>query len=132
MRHGEHGGRNRHMKCGDGRGGHPKHGGAQTFRRGRALEFLQRLDIKRATLSQQLAQRELASIHPVISGELKAIELVRNEFIELFELYEATAAGRDDAQGDASGADDTDRRSSPDAMDGASLDAMDGDASQES
>ena len=76
-------------------GGHHGHGpgdehaGAQTFRRRRAIDFLQRLDVKRATLLAQLDRPELASIHPVISGELKAIELVRNEFIHAFELNEA-------------------------------------------
>jgi hypothetical protein len=56
---------------------------------------LQRLDVKRATLVQQLAQPELQAIHQVVSGELKAVELIRNEFIELFDLYE-----REDGEGE--------------------------------
>ena len=79
----------------DERRGHPHHGphrhggGAQTFRRGRALDFLKRLEVKRATLAKQLEQTELQAIYAVISGELKAVELIRNEFIELFELHES-------------------------------------------
>lgn len=65
-----------------------KHTGAQTFRRGRALDFLQRLNIKRDTLMKQLALPELKAILPVVSGELKAIETVRDEFVCLFELNE--------------------------------------------
>ncbi|WP_067934487.1 hypothetical protein [Alicyclobacillus kakegawensis] len=93
MRHGEHHGH--------------KHHGAQTFRRGRALEFLQRLDVKRETLIQQLAQPELQAIHQVLSGELKAIELVRNEFIEFFDLRETRKVEkehmRDEERGGPSG-----------------------------
>ena len=89
MGHGEHHGPCRHGRPGDpGRSQVHLHHGAQTFRRGRALDFLQRLDVKRTTLAQQLEQPELRSIHQVLSGELKAIELVRNEFIELFDLHE--------------------------------------------
>lgn len=73
--HGSHGSRH-----GD------EHLGAQTFRLGRALDFLQRLDVHRATLKSQLEQAELKAIHSVLTGELKAIELVRNEFIDAFGL----------------------------------------------
>ena len=88
----EHGPRKEHRH---GRHGHgaegdaPRHHGAQTFRRGRALDFLEWLDVHRATLVDQLQRSELQAIHPVISGELKALELVRNEFIVSFELHEA-------------------------------------------
>ncbi|CAM4481657.1 hypothetical protein FHS16_004781 [Paenibacillus endophyticus] len=89
MKHDE---RHDHRKQGrhhEGHGGKgQKHAGAQTFRRGRALEFLQRLDVKRTTLIQQLEQPELKAIHQVIAGELKAIEMVRNEFIDLFGLHD--------------------------------------------
>lgn len=79
----------KHGRHHDGHGGKGhKHAGAQTFRRGRALEFLQRLDVKRTTLIQQLEQPELKAIHQVIAGELKAIEMVRNEFIDLFGLHD--------------------------------------------
>lgn len=70
-----------------GRRKHHYHG-AKTFRRGRAIEFLNRLNIKRNTLKEQLATPELQSINPVIVGELKAIEMVINEFTELFEIRE--------------------------------------------
>jgi len=75
------------------RGGGPKgrrhHHGAQTFRRGRALEFLERLHIKRSTFKQQLEAPEFQEIRPVLLGELKAIELVIEEFTKHFELHEA-------------------------------------------
>lgn len=98
MRNGEHHGHGRHGKHGDGHRGEHKHAGAQTFRRGRALAFLETLNVKRMTLIQQLEQPELQAIHPVIRGELKAVEMVRNEFIAMFELYEFM-----DGKGDQSG-----------------------------
>ncbi|WP_033843232.1 MULTISPECIES: hypothetical protein [Geobacillus] len=63
------------------------HRGAKTFRRGRVLDFLQRLYVKRETLKQQLQSPELQSIHPVLTGELKAIEMVINEFIQSFDIH---------------------------------------------
>ncbi len=76
------------MGEGNKRKGHHKHG-AKTFRRGRAIAFLEMLNIKRSTLKQQLNSPELQSINPVIAGELKAIEQVISEFVQLFELYES-------------------------------------------
>ncbi|RIX50231.1 hypothetical protein D3P08_20470 [Paenibacillus nanensis] len=64
------------------------HHGAQTFRRGRALEFLERLTIKRNTLRQQLSAPEFQEIKPMLQGELKALELVMEEFVRHFELHE--------------------------------------------
>lgn len=72
-------------------GGHnlkEHHRGAKTFRRGRALEFLVRLNVKRDTLKQQLETPELQSINPIIVGELKAVESIINEFTHLFEIHE--------------------------------------------
>ena len=83
-------GKQRHH-CGEGhrRSEHCEHkGGAKTFRRGRAISFLEQLNIKRETLKQQLVSSELQTINPIIIGELKAIELVINEFVQLFELHE--------------------------------------------
>ncbi|WP_135548109.1 hypothetical protein [Paenibacillus cymbidii] len=85
------------------RGGHGGHGGgrhgrhgeredgrnAQTFRRGRALAFLDRLQLRRSTLERQLARPELSGIRDVIGGELKATDQIIEEFIHAFELYEA-------------------------------------------
>jgi hypothetical protein len=62
--------------------------GAKTFRRGRAIAFLDMLNLKRKTLKQQLETPELQSINPILVGELKAIETVINEYVQLFELYE--------------------------------------------
>ncbi|UVI32618.1 hypothetical protein [Paenibacillus spongiae] len=71
------------------RGGEPgAGGGAQTYRRGRILTFLEQLQIKRATLARQLGEAEFQSIQPVISGELKAIEQVISDYMYLFELRE--------------------------------------------
>lgn len=61
---------------------------AQTFRRGRAIAFLDRLNVKRSTLMQQLNQPEYDSIKQVISGELKAVDAIIQEFIHTFELRE--------------------------------------------
>ncbi len=62
--------------------------GAKTFRRGRAIAFLERLNVRRDTLKKQLETPELQTIHPHLVGELKAIEMVIDEFIQLFELHE--------------------------------------------
>lgn len=62
---------------------------AQTFRRGRAISFLERLNIRRTTLLQQLNQPEYDSIKQVLSGELKATDAIIQEFIHTFELSEA-------------------------------------------
>ncbi|MBO9605268.1 MAG: hypothetical protein J7639_04925 [Paenibacillaceae bacterium] len=103
--HGGHGGRGErggHSGRGE-RDGHGGHGGgrlgrhgerdegrnAQTFRRGRALAFLDRLQLRRSTLERQLARPELSGIRDVIGGELKATDQIIEEFIHAFELYEA-------------------------------------------
>ncbi|MBD3920510.1 hypothetical protein H8B09_17235 [Paenibacillus sp. PR3] len=88
--HGDHGGRGgRGHRHGEGHehGKHRFHS-AQTFRRGRALAFLETLSLKRATLLQQLNQPEYEAIKPVISGELKATDAIIQEFIHAFELRE--------------------------------------------
>ncbi|MBO7742880.1 hypothetical protein I8J29_01640 [Paenibacillus sp. MWE-103] len=65
---------------------------AQTFRRGRAIAFLERLQVRRSTLLQQLNQPEYDTIKPIISGELKATDAIIQEFIHSFELLEAEPA----------------------------------------
>ena len=81
-----------HMKGEKHRGGWHKgkrhHHGAQTFRRGRALEFLERLNVKRITLTQQLEAPEFQEIKQVILVELKAIELIIDEFTKHFDIHE--------------------------------------------
>ncbi|GMA57639.1 hypothetical protein C7445_10374 [Alicyclobacillus sacchari] len=85
--HDHHGSHGRHHKPGRAPHDHPKHGiGPQTFRRGRALAFLETLNVRRATLIRQLEQPELTSIHPVIAGELKAVDMMRDEFMAMFDL----------------------------------------------
>ena len=73
-----------------------RHNGAQTFRRGRALAFYERLMVKRETLKKQLESPELQSIHPMIAGELKATEGIINEFKAAFELDELTRETADE------------------------------------
>ncbi|MNN61887.1 hypothetical protein D3C81_1771480 [compost metagenome] len=73
---------------GGGHKGRHHHHGAQTFRRGRALEFFERLKVKRATLKQQLEAPEFQEIKLILLGELKAIELVIDEYSRHFELLE--------------------------------------------
>jgi len=64
------------------------HRGAKTFRRGRALAFLEMMNLKHSTLKQQLDAPEFQSIKQILIGELKALEMVINEFVQLFELHE--------------------------------------------
>ncbi|WP_238357638.1 hypothetical protein [Cohnella zeiphila] len=68
---------------------HHHHHGAKTFRRGRALEFLNVLDVKRLTLKQQLEAPEYGEIRPILLGELKAIDMVIEEYTRHFELRQA-------------------------------------------
>lgn len=79
----------------------PRHMGPQTFRRGRAIEFLNRLETKKSTLMHQLEQLELASIREVISGELKAVESIIDEFMQVFDFQEIpTTESMDQPDGD--------------------------------
>ncbi|UUZ82403.1 hypothetical protein LJK88_49935 [Paenibacillus sp. P26] len=125
---GRHGGRRDHdhghghgHDNGHGRGhGHGRHGhdggphpgsaefgrsfqSAQTFRRRRALAFLERLYLMRSTLQRQLNEPEFESIRPVISGELKAVDSVIQEFIYAFELREAPQTAADLPSPDSGG-----------------------------
>lgn len=61
---------------------------AKTFRRGRIIIFLRQLQVKRDTLVNQLQQPEFKSIEQVISGELKAVDEMIQQFTHLFELRE--------------------------------------------
>jgi hypothetical protein len=62
--------------------------GPKTFRRGRAIAFLEMMKLRRSTIMQQLDAPEFQSIHPILVGELKAIDLVIVEFSQLFEIHE--------------------------------------------
>mgnify|MGYP001323211168 CR=1 FL=1 len=68
---------------------YPHHRGAKTFRRGRVLAFLERMKLKRDTLKKQLETPELQSIRPILVGELKAIDMVIEEFIQMFDIHES-------------------------------------------
>lgn len=61
--------------------------GAKTFRRKRALSFLENLETKRETLKSQLETPELQSINQLLVGELKATETIISEFVQAFELF---------------------------------------------
>lgn len=43
---------------------------------------------KRSTIKEQLDQPEFQSIQQILVGELKAIDMLINEFIQLFEIQE--------------------------------------------
>ncbi|MBP2242929.1 hypothetical protein J2Z40_003511 [Cytobacillus eiseniae] len=62
--------------------------GAKTFRRKRAIMFLEHLETKQEVLKKQLNTPELQSANPIIAGELKATQAIIGEFVQLFELYE--------------------------------------------
>lgn len=61
---------------------------AQTFRRGRALSFLDHLYVKRDTLKKQVNDPDFQAIKDVVSGELKAVDQIIHEYIQAFELYD--------------------------------------------
>ncbi|MGE7758447.1 hypothetical protein [Peribacillus sp. NPDC097895] len=82
-------------------GGHNKgkdhgshHRGPKTFRRGRAIAFLEMMNLKRSTIKEQLDKPEFQSINQILVGELKAIDMLINEFIQLFEIQESEAADK--------------------------------------
>ena len=50
--------------------------------------ILEMLHVKRATIKQQLEQPEFQSIQQILVGELKAIDLVIQEFSQLFDIQE--------------------------------------------
>jgi len=87
----EHEGRHRGRHEGRHEGRHHHHGaknGAKTFRRGRALDFLGQLEVKRDTLKQQLEAPEYQEIQSILLGELKAVEMIIKEYVRHFELNE--------------------------------------------
>lgn len=96
--HFEHGDRN----CEGRHKGKHLHEGAKTFRRGRALEFLSVLEVKRTTLRGQVEAPEYQEIKPVLLGELKAVEMIIEEYTRHFELRarEAEAPQTENAEGD--------------------------------
>lgn len=71
------------------------HRGAKTFRRGRALAFLEMMNVKRSTIMKQLEKPEFQSINQVLVGELKAMDMIINEYTQLFELHEFDAMDSD-------------------------------------
>ena len=89
----EHNQDRHHRGNSDKRKEHPCHRGAKTFRRGRAIAFLERMNLKRSTIKQQLDQPEFQSINQILVGELKAIDMVINEFVQLFEIHENEVIG---------------------------------------
>lgn len=95
-----------HMREGHHRGGRHRgmdgtvQRGAKTFRRGKAVSFLEMLQVKRATIKQQLEQPEFQSIQQILIGELKAMDMVIQEFSQLFDIHESeTTETSDDSQG---------------------------------
>ncbi|QDQ03240.1 hypothetical protein FOH38_23970 [Lysinibacillus fusiformis] len=70
--------------------------GPKTFRRGRAIAFLEMMNVKRSTIKQQLELPEFHSIQPILVGELKAIDMIINEFTQLFEIHESEAMDTSD------------------------------------
>jgi len=65
---------------------HGHHHGPKTFRRGRAIAFLERMQLKRSTIKEQLDKPEFQSIQQVLVGELKAVDMMINEFVQLFDI----------------------------------------------
>jgi len=87
MREGR-GHRGRHMQREHVENGHFHQRSAQTFRRGRAVAFLDTLNVRKSTLQRQLSDPDYAEIRAVISGELKATDAIIDEFIQVFQLHD--------------------------------------------
>ena len=75
-----------------GRRGGGGRGAAQTFRRGRAIEFYKSLQSKEDTLLQQIEAKEMQSIHQMIAAELKAVQAIKAEFKVTFGINEEELA----------------------------------------
>ena len=73
---------------GRGRRGGGGRSGAQTFRRGRAIEFYKSLQSKEVTLIAQLEAKEMQSIHQIIAAELKAVQAIKAEFKTTFGIQD--------------------------------------------
>lgn len=84
-------------------------GGAKTFRRGRAIAFLESMNVRRASLKKQLETPELQTIQPILVGELKAVETIIDEFVQLFELYEFEEVMTEENDEEASVQDEVDK-----------------------
>ncbi|PSL40983.1 hypothetical protein B0H99_103116 [Planomicrobium soli] len=77
---------------------HSQPKGAKTFRRGRAIAFLEKMEQRRATLKKQLETPELQTIYPILVGELKATETIIDEFVLLFELNEFKKTAKENSK----------------------------------
>lgn len=82
------------------------HRGPKTFRRGRAIAFLEMMNLKRSTIKEQLDKPEFQSINQILVGELKAIDMLINEFIQLFEIQESEALDKKSEEKEASNNDE--------------------------
>ena len=80
------------------RGGHGGRGGAQTFRRGRAVEFYKSLESKEQTLIAQLETKEFQSINQLIAAELKAVQAIKAEFKLTFGILEEELSNNGSAE----------------------------------
>ncbi|MDM5333894.1 hypothetical protein QUF56_11705 [Ureibacillus composti] len=92
MRHEGHRGHHKHHE-GRHRGHRGEHDevkseGAKTFRRKRAVMFLEHLETKQVVLKKQLETPELQAANPMVAGELKATQAIIDEFVQQFELFE--------------------------------------------
>lgn len=65
---------------------HLARGGSQSYRLRRINIFLDLLEAHRDTLKKQLSTPELQAANPIIIGELKAIEMVIDQYINSFDL----------------------------------------------
>lgn len=65
---------------------HEARGGSQSYRLRRIHIFLDILEAHRDTLKKQLSTPELQAVNPIVVGELKAIEMVIDQYINSFEL----------------------------------------------
>lgn len=77
-----------------------KEGKAKTFRRKRALTFLRLLYVKQDTLKSQLRSNDYQAIRPMIEGELKAIEMVIQEFSSVFHVDISELQEEEEQNGD--------------------------------
>lgn len=62
---------------------------AKTFRRKRALSFLEMLYVKQDVLKSQLKQGEFVESRGIIEGELKAVNQIIEEFKVVFQVEQS-------------------------------------------
>lgn len=59
---------------------------AETFRRGKIEDYINRLALRKEILIRQLTQNELACVRENLIGQIQSIDFILNELIKEFNI----------------------------------------------